>query len=124
MKLLVLICLSLQLLVAPVCQAAMSCGQDMAGMAHQNMGGHGAHSGLATSQAPAAPDCEHCDQASVTGDDQILAVMPALEGAHEAVLATVFIPRGDVQSANTRAPPNFVLGASQSVWLRTLRIRL
>lgn len=124
MKLLVLICLSLQLLVAPVCQAAMSCGQDMAGMVHQKVGTHGAHSGLASSQAPAASDCEHCDEASVMGDDQVLAVMPALEGAHEAVVATVFVPRGDVQSANTRAPPEVVLNASQSVWLRTLRIRL
>lgn len=124
MKLLVLICLSLQLLVAPVCQAAMSCGQDLAGMALQNMSGHGAHSGLATSQVPAAPDCAHCDEVSVMGDDQVLAVMPALEGAHETVVATVFILRGDAQSANTRAPPEVVLDASQSVWLRTLRIRL
>lgn len=124
MKLLVLICLSLQLLVAPVCQAAMSCGQDMAGISHEDLSGHGAHMGHAVAEAPAALDCEHCDDASVLGDEQTLAVLSAFEPAHDAGVATSFIPHDISRSPDTRAPPNIVHDTSQSLWLRTLRIRL
>lgn len=124
MKLLVLICLSLQLLIAPVCQAAVSCGQGMVGMSHQDLDSHSTHSGFAATEVPAVLDCEHCDDASILDDKQTLAVLSVLEPAHDAVLAAGFIPRIDTRSQDTRAPPDVILHTSQSLWLATLRIRL
>lgn len=124
MKLLVLICLSLQLLVAPVCQAAMSCSQDMAGMSHQIMSGHATHSGHAATDVPAGPGCEHCGDASVLDEKQTLAVLSTFEPAYDMGAAAAFVPRDDTRPWETRAPPDTAHDTSQSVWLRTLRIRL
>lgn len=131
MKLAILTFLSLQLIVAPVCQAAVNCAPAVFDTHHQNTADHdgqfdlmaGDQLDLLNREMSPGSECDHCDEASVARDSQFLAMLPGTEIEPAADLAG-FVLGAAMRGPQAHAPPGGDRAIIEPLWMRTQRIRL
>lgn len=134
MKFLALLVISLQMLVAPVCQAALSCDEVKQGPSvRASMDGHSDH---AMTEGREASSCDACDEAILVADTKYPQVLSICFDDEVFVSAAFnFDPTGnqvssfgfaenDFLSDNQGKPTRLESILSQDIWLRTLRIRV
>lgn len=134
MKFLALLVISLQMLVAPVCQAALNCDPDKPGQLMQ--AGMDDHVGHAMSEDRETSNRDACDEVfpadgarhsqvmSICFDDDVFASAAFNFDPTGNQVSSAHFEENHILSDNHAKPARLQAVLFQDIWLRTLRIRV